>query len=83
MARVILTEALLVNLAGGVVGWLAGFAASRALGPVMAQLTIPIPLDFTLGVAAVLTALVLRAAGGTYPAIRAARMDPAQAPRHL
>jgi ABC-type antimicrobial peptide transport system permease subunit len=42
-----------------------------------------VPLDFTLGAAAVLTALVLGAAGGSYPAIRAARMDPAHALRHL
>jgi putative ABC transport system permease protein len=83
VARIILFEALAVNLAGGVVGWLAGFAASRALGPVMAQLTTPVPLDFTLGAAAVVTALVLGAAGGSYPAIRAARMDPAHALRHL
>ena len=83
MARIILFEALAVNLAGGVAGWLAGVAASRALGPAMAQLTTPIPLDFTLGALAVLTALVLGAAGGTYPAIRAARMDPAHALRHL
>jgi putative ABC transport system permease protein len=83
VARIILLEALAVNLAGGVVGWLAGFGVSRALGPVMAQLTTPVPLDFTLGAAAVLTALVLGGAGGSYPAIRAARMDPAHALRHL
>jgi putative ABC transport system permease protein len=83
VARIILFEALAVNLAGGVAGWLLGFAGSRALGPAMAQLTTPIPLDFTLGAAAVLTALVLGAAGGSYPAIRAARMDPAHALRHL
>lgn len=83
VARIILFEALAVNLAGGVVGWLAGFGASRVLGPVMAQLTTPVPLDFTLGAAAIMTALVLGAAGGSYPAIRAARMDPAHALRHL
>ena len=83
VARVIVFEALAINVAGGVTGWLAGVAASRALGPVMAQLTTPIPLDFTLGAAAVLTALVLGAVGGGYPAIRAARMDPAYALRHL
>lgn len=83
VARVILFEALAVNLAGGIAGWLVGVAASRALGPAMAQLTTPIPLDFSLGAAAILTALVLGAAGGSYPAIRAARMDPAHALRHL
>ena len=83
VARVILFEALAVNLAGGIAGWLVGFAASRALGPAMAQLTTPIPIDFSLGAAAIVTALVLGAAGGSYPAVRAARMDPAQALRHL
>ena len=83
VARVILFEALAVNLAGGIAGWLVGFAASRALAPAMAQLTTPIPVDFSLGAAAIVTALVLGAAGGSYPAIRAARMDPAQALRHL
>jgi putative ABC transport system permease protein len=37
VARVILFEALAVNLAGGIAGWLVGFAASRALGPAMAH----------------------------------------------
>ena len=83
VARVILFEALAVNLAGGVAGWLAGFAASRALGPAMAHLATPIPLDFGLGAASIVTALLLGAAGGSYPAIRAARMDPAHALRHL
>ena len=83
VAQIILFEALAVNLAGGIVGWLAGFAGTRALGGAMAQLTTPVPLDFSLGAAAVLTALVFGAAGGTYPAIRAARMDPAYALRHL
>ena len=83
IARIILLEALAVNLAGGIGGWLTGFAASRVLGPAMAQLTTPVPLDFTLGATAVLTALVLGAAGGGYPAVRAAQMDPAHALRHL
>lgn len=83
IARIVLFEALAVNLAGGVVGWLTGFAASRALGPAMAQLSTPVPLDPALGAAAVLAALAVGTIGGSYPAVRAARMDPACALRQL
>jgi putative ABC transport system permease protein len=83
VARIILFEALAVNLAGGVVGALAGFAASRALGPALAQLATPIPFDATLSGLAVLAAVALGAVAGSYPAIRAARMDPALALRQL
>ena len=83
VAGIILLEALAVNIAGGAAGWLAGLLASRALGPALAQLSAPVPVDFALGAAAIVTAAVLGAAGGSYPAIRAARMDPAHALRHL
>ncbi len=83
VARIILFEAVAVNIAGGAAGWLVGLLASRALGPTMAQLSAPVPIDFVLGAAAIVTAVVLGAAGGSYPAIRAARMDPAHALRHL
>ncbi len=83
VARIILFEALAVNIAGGAAGWLVGLLASRALGPTIAQLNAPVPIDFALGAAAIATAVVLGAAGGSYPAIRAARMDPAHALRHL
>ena len=45
--------------------------------------TTPIPVNYALGLAAIATAVALGAAGGSYPAIRAARMDPAEALRHL
>ncbi len=83
VATIILLEALAINIAGGITGWLLGTFASRLLGPAMAQLTTPIPLDYVLGLAAIMTAIVLGAAGGSYPAARAARMDPAHALRHL
>ena len=83
VATIVLLEALGVNALGGIAGWLAGTFASRALGPTLAQLTTPIPINYLLGIAAVAGAVVLGAAGGSYPAVRAARMDPAAALRHL
>ena len=83
VASIILLEALAVNFIGGLTGWLGGTLMSRALGPAMAQLTAPVPVNYLLGLAAIATAVALGAAGGSYPAIRAARMDPAEALRHL
>lgn len=83
VARVVLFEALGVNVAGGVVGWLAGSLAAGALGPVLAELSSPVSLDPQLALVSVALAMLLGAGGGMYPALRAARMDPSQALRHI
>ncbi len=83
VARVVLLEALGVTLAGGVIGWAAGIAAAHGLGPAVAQLSSPVPIDPQLGVLAIALAMLLGGAGGIYPALRAARMDPSQALRYI
>jgi putative ABC transport system permease protein len=83
VARVVLLEALGVNVVGGLTGWLAGSLAARLLGPVLAELSTPIPLDGGLAFVAIGLAILLGASGGTYPALRAARMEPSQALRHI
>ena len=83
VARVILLEALGVTVVGGLLGWLTGTMAARALGPVLADLTIPPPQDLGLLIVAIALAVLLGTGGGTYPALRAARMDPSQALRHI
>ena len=83
VARVILLEALGVTVVGGLLGWLAGTAAARALGPVLAELTTPVPADGRLLFVAIALAVLLGTGGGIYPALRAARMDPSQALRHI
>jgi putative ABC transport system permease protein len=72
-----------VNVVGGLTGWLAGSLAARLLGPVLAELSTPIPLDGGLAFVAIGLAILLGASGGTYPALRAARMEPSQALRHI
>jgi len=82
VARVILLEALGVTVAG-IAGWFAGTVAARVLGPMLAELSAPVPPDFRLAGIAVGLALLVGATGSTYPALRAARMDPSQALRHV
>lgn len=83
VARIVLIESVAAATAGGLGGWLTGTLAVRAAGPALAQLGSPIPFDWRLAVAAVAAAAILGASGGAYPALRAARMDPAQALRHM
>lgn len=83
VGRVILTEAVWVTLAGGLAGWLIGIVVSRALAPSVAPTAVLGAPDPLLGVAAIAGAVALGALAGGYPAIRAARMEPSHALRHL
>jgi putative ABC transport system permease protein len=83
VARVILTEAFLVSLLGGVLGWLLGTLASQALGPAVAQLTVPVHWDPLLAAGAVGLSVAVGMAASAYPAMRAANLDPAEALRFI
>ncbi len=83
VARIVLMESLAAASAGGLGGWLVGTLGARLAGPALAQLGTSVPVNPRLAVAAVAAAAILGASGGAYPALRAARMDPSQALRHL
>ena len=83
VARVILLEALVINVIGGLVGWAVGSLAARLAGPAIAQLSNPVAVPWALAPLAVALAALIGTAGGAYPAVRAAQMDPVHALRHL
>ncbi len=83
VAAVILLETLLVTIIGGVLGSIAGFLIARTFGPVMANIASPVAFHPQLAAAAVLFAVLVGIAGGAYPAIRAAQMDPTHALRQI
>ncbi len=83
VARVILLEALVINVTGGLVGWAVGSLAARLAGPAIAQLTNPVAVPWALAPVAIVLAALIGTAGGAYPAVRAAQMDPVHALRHL
>ena len=80
---VILAEAALVSLLGGLLGWLIGMIAATALAPGVAQVTIPVHWDPWLAVGAVGAALTVGLLASLYPAVRAAQLDPTTALRAL
>lgn len=81
--RIILSEAALVSLMGGVLGWLAGMGAAVLLAPRVANVTAPVPWDPILAVAAVGCAVMVGLGASLYPAVQAARVDPTIALRSL
>jgi putative ABC transport system permease protein len=83
IVRVILTEAALVSLVGGLMGWLVGMATATLLAPSIAQVSVEVAWDPWLGIGAIGTAVALGLVSSLYPALRAARLDPNTALRAL
>ena len=71
-----LAEAILLSLAGGVIGVIAGAAATGAYARVHGETVVIPPQAWTGGLAAT---LLIGALAGLLPAIRAARLSPTQA----
>ena len=74
--RVILAEAALVSLVGGLLGWLIGMVAATLLASRVAQISVAVQWNPWLLLGAVGTALFLGVLSSLYPAVRAAQLDP-------
>lgn len=70
-----LTKAIILGLAGGVLGYVTGTVSAVILGPYLAGLQISPVLGYLWW--SVLVAIVISLAGSWYPIYRAARIDPA------
>jgi putative ABC transport system permease protein len=81
--HVVLGEAGLVSLAGGILGWFLGMAAAEWLAPSLAGIVEPVRWDPLLGLGTVLCVLFIGLMGGLYPSIRAGQLDPVIALRSL
>jgi putative ABC transport system permease protein len=83
--RIILFEAAIIAGIAGILGYLLGFAGTKALLPFFAEghAHVAVPLDPLVAGAAFLLALALGLASSIYPAVVASRLDPNEALRAL
>ncbi len=81
--RIILGEASLVSLGGGLLGWLLGMGAAILLAPRLANVTAPVIWTPELALGAMGGALLVGLLASLYPATNAARLDPTTALRSL
>ncbi len=83
IARVILSEAAMVSVVGGIVGWGLGVLGAALLLPRLVDPQATLSVTPLLVAGSVLGALLIGLAGAIYPALQAAKLDPTTALRAL
>ena len=83
IVKEMMLEVLAVSLLGGALGWAAGAAASWALMPYFSQTGQAFEIDLSLAALALFAALAVGALSSLYPTLRASRLDPSEAVRHV
>ncbi len=83
IVRGLMLEVSLLSTAGGLLGWAAGLAAGRLLLPYFSQTGMELAFDPKLAAFSVLAALAVGALSSVYAALRASRLDPSEAVRHV
>jgi putative ABC transport system permease protein len=83
IVKEMMLEVLAVSFLGGALGWAAGAAASWALVPYFSQTGRGFEVDPALAALALFAALAVGALSSLYPTLRASRLDPAEAVRHV
>ncbi len=81
--KIILLEAGVLSLAGGLLGNLIGYGAAVLIGPQVAQLREPIGYNLLLGLLVMLISLAVGLGASFYPARQSAKLDPAEALRFI
>lgn len=81
--RVVFTEAVVLSLAGGVIGYFLGMLAGAVLGPVIAQAGVKVIWQWQLALASIGGAILVGVLASLYPAYQASRLDPVEALRFI
>jgi len=81
--QIVLTEAGLLSLLGGLLGYLLGMSAAVYFGSAMVKAEVLIPWQSDLLVYALSASLLIGLVGSLYPAWKAAGLDPTESLRYL
>ncbi len=79
----LMIEAAAISIAGGALGWAAGVLVSWVALPCFSETGVTLGIRSSLAFFAVGVALATGVLSSVYPAIRAARLDPCEAVRHV
>ncbi|MBU4342187.1 MAG: ABC transporter permease [Candidatus Altiarchaeota archaeon] len=83
VVKIILMEALILSSIAGIIGYALGLAATLIAGPAIAGMEVSIPFDPYMAGGSLALAVFVGAIATIYPALRASRIDPAEALRHI
>ncbi len=83
IVSIILMEAGIISVLGGLAGYLLGVAAAKVAGPVIAQMEVIISWDYRIGAAALMIAIIIGLTASFLPALKASRQDPVEALRYM
>lgn len=83
IVSIILMEAGIISVLGGLAGYLLGMAAAKVAGPVIAQMEVIISWDYRIGAAALMIAIIIGLTASFLPALKASRQDPVEALRYM
>ena len=83
VVQIILTEAVIISVLGGIFGYLIGMVVASSTAPLIAQMELTIPWELNIAAGALGISVILGLLASIFPAYQAAKLDPSEALRFI